>query len=96
MVKARCFKEKKDVEIKDPVYELNAIGRPVVHGKCASCGTRVYKLLAAADTPADLRAKMAAKKGGGSHKSKKSKSKSHKKGKSKKSKGSRKSKHHKK
>jgi hypothetical protein len=80
MVQGYCLKERKKVDIKDPEYSLNKKGRPVVKGKCASCGTTVYKILAAADAPAELRAKI--KKGGRSKASRKSK----------KSKGSRKSK----
>lgn len=101
MVQGFCLKEKKKVEIKDPKFELNAKGRPIVRGKCASCNGTVYKILASDEVPADLKAKVA-KKGGASRRSRKSK-KSHEEmpkrksrrskrsKKSKKSKGSRKS-----
>lgn len=54
VVEGYCMKEKKTVQIKDPVYELNAAGKPVVRGKCTGCGTTVYKILGKADTPANL------------------------------------------
>ncbi len=65
MVKGYCLKEKKKVEIDGPEYALNAKDRPVVRGKCSSCGGKVYAILAAADVPADLKAKLVGKKKGG-------------------------------
>lgn len=68
MVAGYCLKEKKSVEIKEPKYELNKKGRPVVHGKCASCGGKVYKILKSTEVPAELAAKVK-KVGAGSRKS---------------------------
>ncbi len=65
MVKGYCLKDKKTVDIVDPQFELNKKGRPVVHGKCSVCHGKVYKMLSAAEVPADLKAKMPAKKGSG-------------------------------
>jgi hypothetical protein len=78
MVEGYCLKEKKKVEMKDPKFELNKKGRPIARGTCSSCGGVVYKILKATEVPADLKAKVAAKKGGASRKrrSKKSRSKS--------------------
>lgn len=75
MVEGFCLKEKVTSEIKNPQYELNAKGRPIVRGTCSKCGTKMYKLLGAADVPADLKKKMESfktKKGGASKKSKNS------------------------
>ena len=72
MVQGYCLKEKKKVDIKEPKYELNKKGRPIVRGKCASCGGVVYKILAKVEVPAELKAKIPAKKGGASRKSRKS------------------------
>ncbi len=86
MVQGYCLKEKKKVDIKEPSFELNKKNRPIVRGKCASCGGVVYKILAKEEVPADLKAKVdaiKAKKGGKSRKSRSTKSR--------KSKGSRKS-----
>ncbi len=71
MVQGYCLKEKKKVEIKDPKFELNKKNRPIVRGKCPSCGTTVYKILKSTEVPADLKAKIP-KKGGASRKSRKS------------------------
>jgi hypothetical protein len=89
MVKAQCFKDKIKVDVVNPQYELNGIGRPIVRGTCAKCGGKVYKLLPADEVPAALKAKAdkykqdKAKKGGfrksrssKSRKSRKSKSSS--------------------
>ena len=66
MVKAYCMKEKKkNVDIVDPIFELNKIGRAIAKGKCSSCGGKVYKILAADEVPPALKAKMAHKKGAG-------------------------------
>lgn len=73
MVQGYCLKERKHTEIKDPVYELNKKNRPVVFGKCSSCGGKIYKILKASETPADLKEKAEKKKGGASKKSRKSK-----------------------
>lgn len=73
MPRARCFKERKDVEVKDPKFVLNKIGRPMMTGTCADCGGKIFKLVKATDCPAELQAKMKAKKGAGPTKSRKSK-----------------------
>lgn len=73
MVQGYCLREKKKVEIKDAVFELNKAGRPVAHGKCSSCGSVVYKILKAEEVPAALKEKAAKfKRGGGSRRSRKS------------------------
>lgn len=56
--------KKKNVEIIDPEYSLNKIGRAVAKGKCGSCGGVVFRLLKAEEIPASLAAKMKSKKGG--------------------------------
>ena len=84
MVQGYCLKEKKKVEIKDPSFERNKLGRAVAIGKCPSCGGKIYKILKATETPANLKSP---KKGGRSRsrsKSKKSNSKSRRSRKSKK------------
>ncbi len=65
MVQGYCLKEGKKVDIVDPQYDLNKKGRPVVYGKCSSCGGKVFKMLKTAEAPASLKAKMPAKKGSG-------------------------------
>lgn len=57
---AYCLSEKKKAPMKDAKFSLNKIGRPVAEGKCGSCGGKMYKILAAAEVPADLKAKAAA------------------------------------
>lgn len=46
---ARCMKCKKEVSVADPqVVEIKGKGgstRRAVKGKCAACGTKVYKFL---------------------------------------------------
>jgi hypothetical protein len=85
MVKAQCFKEKKQVEVKNPEYVINKIGRAMVKGVCPHCGTKVNKFLSDSEIPDDLRSKLK-KKGSGSRLSKsgggprKSKRRSHKSG----------------
>ncbi len=64
MVTARCLSEKKNVEVKNPVYSINKIGRVRVMGTCPSCGKKVQQLVKAADAPPEIKAKLAAKKGG--------------------------------
>lgn len=94
MVQGYCLKEKKKAEIKDAVFELNKAGRPVAHGKCSSCGGKIYKILAADEVPAALKEKAAKFKKGGAGSRKSRKSHSSRKSparKSRKSKGSRKS-----
>lgn len=69
MVKAYCLKERKHVEVVDPQYALNKIGKPALTGKCASCGGKVSKLLKASEVPDSLKNKKG--KGRHSRKSKK-------------------------
>ncbi len=89
MVKGYCLKEKKAVDIVNPKYELNKLGRPIARGECSSCGGKVYKILKATEVPPELKAKIPAKKGGRSKRSKASKkSKKSKKSRSRKSKHS--------
>jgi hypothetical protein len=61
-IEAQCFKEKKKIMIKNPVFEINAIGRAAARGECPSCGGKVYVLLKSEQVPPELRAKMPAKK----------------------------------
>ncbi len=65
MVKGYCLKEKKIVEIKNPKYELNKLGRAIVRGECSSCAGKVYKILAQDEIPPELKAKMSKKTGSG-------------------------------
>ncbi len=94
-MKGRCMKCKKEMTMGSVAYEVNAIGKPVCRGKCDKCGTKMYRMLGADNTPADLKTKVEAWKkahAGEKRTSKKSK-KSHKSGgKSRKSIKSRKSK----
>ncbi len=78
MVKGLCMKEREQREIKNPKYEMNDIGRAVVRGECAQCGTKMYKIMKVDDAPPEIRAK-GGKSGGKSKKSPKS-HKSHKSG----------------
>ena len=74
MVKGYCLKEKrKNVEIQNPKYELDVKGRAMVRGTCPHCGAGMCKRLSNAEIPADLKAKMAKKKAGGSRRSRASK-----------------------
>lgn len=81
MVKGYCMKEKKkNVEILNPQYEMNARGGAVAVGKCGSCGNKIYAFIKSANAPPELRAKIekfrASKaKKGGSRKSKSANSK---------------------
>lgn len=71
------MKDRKTVTLVNPSFELNKIGRAVAIGQCPSCKGKVYKILAATETPADLRAKslaFAAKKKGGAKVSRASRS----------------------
>lgn len=42
---AYCVKCRKKVEVKDPEKVTMKNGRPALKGKCAVCGTGVYKIL---------------------------------------------------
>jgi len=57
MVKAYCLKERKHVDVLDPKYGLNKVGRPALSGKCASCGGKVSKLLKESEVPESLKNK---------------------------------------
>lgn len=71
MVQGYCFKCAKKVEIVDPEYGINKIGRATAHGKCPVCKGKVHKLLKKEEIPASLESKL--KKGKGrSRKSRKS------------------------
>lgn len=39
-----CLKDKKKVEIKDPVQITMKNGKPAVTGTCPECGTKIYKI----------------------------------------------------
>ena len=53
-----CLKHRGKIEIKDPKFELNKIGRAIARGTCPQDGTKMYKLLTTIETPDDLKAKM--------------------------------------
>jgi hypothetical protein len=81
------MKDKKTVDIVNPVFALNKIGRPTAKGTCPICKGKVFVILGKANTPADLAAQAEkwkathAKKGGktgGSKGSRGSKGKKHK------------------
>ena len=59
MVKGRCMKEGKQVVIQDAKYDINAIGRPVVRGKCPNDGGSVTAIISLADAPKDIQDKVA-------------------------------------
>jgi hypothetical protein len=44
MTQAYCFKDRKKVEIKNPVKVTLKNGRPAVKGVCPVCGTKVYRI----------------------------------------------------
>ncbi len=72
MVKAQCFKEKKQVDIKNPVYVILPNGRPAITGVCPNDGGKLFRFVGFDDPgiPAALRAKMSSP-GGGKRKAKK-------------------------
>jgi hypothetical protein len=82
MVTGYCMKCKAKREVKDAKFELNKLGRPIARGKCATCGTSMYKILSAEEgAKAGLKAtpgkgSRKSRKSGGSRKSRKSASKS--------------------
>ena len=39
-----CFKDKKMVEMKDPVAVTMKNGKPATRGTCPNCGTTVFKI----------------------------------------------------
>lgn len=65
-MKGYCLKERKHVDIVNPTYELNKIGRPVARGTCSSCGGKVQKLLNAVEAAAQG---LKAQKKGSGHRS---------------------------
>lgn len=73
MVKAYCFKDKKQVDVQDPEYGLNKINRAVVKGKCPVCKGKVTKFLKHSEIPPNLLSKMEKKGKGRSKRSHKSK-----------------------
>jgi len=44
MVQAFCVKDKKKVEIKNPIQVKMKNGRPAVKGTCPICGSTVYRI----------------------------------------------------
>ena len=44
MTMAYCFKDRKKVEIKNPVKVTLKNGRPATKGVCPLCGTKVYRI----------------------------------------------------
>lgn len=45
IVKARCMKEKKEVEIKNPQTVTMKNGMQAVKGVCPNCGTKVFRII---------------------------------------------------
>ncbi len=45
MVTARCMKEKKEVEIKNPQEVIMANGMKAMKGVCPHCGTKVFRIV---------------------------------------------------
>jgi hypothetical protein len=44
MPEGYCVKERKKVEIKDPVQITMKNGRPAIQGTCPDCGTKIFKI----------------------------------------------------
>jgi hypothetical protein len=44
MPQGYCVKERKKVEIKDPVQVTMKNGRPAIQGTCPDCGTKIFKI----------------------------------------------------
>lgn len=44
-MKARCMKEKKEVEIKNPNEIKMANGLKAIKGECPNCGSKVFRIL---------------------------------------------------
>ena len=44
MAQAYCVKDKKKVEVKDPVHITMKNGKPALQGVCPECGTKVFKI----------------------------------------------------
>ena len=43
-VEAYCVKERKKVQMKDPVAVTMKNGRPAAQGTCSSCGNKLFKI----------------------------------------------------
>ena len=44
MAQAYCVKDKKKVEVKNPVQITMKNGKPALQGICPECGTKVFKI----------------------------------------------------
>jgi len=44
-MEARCMKEKKNVEIKDPKEVIMKNGMKAMSGVCPHCGTKVFRIV---------------------------------------------------
>ncbi len=44
MPEGYCVKERKKVEIVDPVQVTMKNGRPAISGTCPVCGTKIFKI----------------------------------------------------
>lgn len=44
MVQAYCMKDRKKVEVVNPVQVSLKNGRPAIQGKCPACGGKVFKI----------------------------------------------------
>ncbi|HLF09040.1 MAG TPA: DUF5679 domain-containing protein [Dehalococcoidia bacterium] len=44
MAQAYCVKDRKTVEISNPVQVTLKNGRPAVQGTCPNCGTKVFRI----------------------------------------------------
>ena len=44
LVEGYCLKDKKKVEMKDPVPITMKNGKPATVGTCPFCGTKIYKI----------------------------------------------------
>ena len=58
MVKARCFKDKKQIEMQNPEYSVTKRGTVQVRGTCPICGGKVFTFVSADKAPAEIRAKL--------------------------------------
>lgn len=57
MVKGYCLKEKKHIEVVDPVYDINARGSPLVRGTCPSCKGKINTMISYDSAPPNIKAK---------------------------------------
>jgi hypothetical protein len=44
VVQGYCVKERKKVQIQDPVQVMMKNGKPAVQGVCPDCGTKIFKI----------------------------------------------------